>query len=158
MKAETKISLKDYVKIMFYMTYTRPLMIVLLSLMLIFFISFIALPGDNDTFPMFTLFVVIILLPVLTYFSAKKNYSNNLRIQEKICYDFTEDKIIIQGESFYSEMDWNKIYKVVELKNWILLYQSGQSANLILKSSFGNDLEAFKALVKSKGVKAKLKK
>lgn len=55
-------------------------------------------------------------------------------------------------------MDWTKIYKILELKNWILIYQNRQIANLIPKEYFGDNLHEFKELVKRKGIKAKLKK
>ncbi len=40
----------------------------------------------------------------------------------------------MEGESFNAKLSWNKIYKVKETKNWILIFQSRQVANLILKS------------------------
>lgn len=47
--------------------------------------------------------------------------------------DLTEDEIKIRGESFYMEILWSKIYKIVEKKNWFLIYQNNLSAILIPK-------------------------
>jgi hypothetical protein len=63
----------------------------------------------------------------------------------------------ITGETFSSEMDWSKIYKVLELKNWILIYQSKLIANAIPKESFDDNLESFKEIVRNKNIKVKFK-
>jgi hypothetical protein len=102
-------------------------------------------------------FFTIALLPFSIYRAGKKNFSSHGRLQEKITYEFTDEKIRQTGETFNSDMDWTKIYKVQELKEWILIYQNTQIANLIPKESFGDNLQEFRELVKRKGIKAKLR-
>ncbi len=43
------------------------------------------------------------------------------------------EEIKIRGESFYMEILWSKIYKIVEKKKWFLIYQNNLSAILIPK-------------------------
>ena len=70
---------------------------------------------------------------MLTYFGAKKNYKTNQRITENIEYQFGEDNLIVKGESFNSQLTWNKIYKVTQTKNLVLIWQNRQVANAIPK-------------------------
>lgn len=77
---------------------------------------------------------------------------------EQIRYEFTDEKILLTGESFASEMEWQKIHKVLELRDWILIYQSKQVFNVIPKESFGKNLSDFKSLVRNCNVKSKFRK
>jgi hypothetical protein len=65
---------------------------------------------------------------------------------------------ICTGETFKSEMSWTKLYRVQELRNWILIYQSKTAANIIPKESFGEILSEFKRLVVESNVKSNFNK
>jgi hypothetical protein len=54
-------------------------------------------------------------------------------LRETLDMDLAEDEIRIRGESFYMEILWPKIYKIVEKKKWFLIYQNNLSAILIPK-------------------------
>lgn len=161
---ETKLDFKRYLKLMYTLAYRRPIMIYLtiiglaMFLLSIFHFSGIIVPFDSP--PYFQIlfgFWIIALLPVSVYWSGKKNFSSNGRLQEKIIYEFTDEKIKITGETFSSEMDWAKTHKIIELKNWIIIHQNRQTANILPKESFGEKISDFRLLVKSKNIKAKLK-
>jgi hypothetical protein len=95
---------------------------------------------ENVTFPwslMVFAAVFIIAVPLLVYYSAVKTYNTHSMLQEVIIYEMNEDQIRSTGESFSSEMDWSKLYKVEELKHWFLFYQNKQVANLIPKQAIG---------------------
>ena len=150
---------------MFALTYRKPTMIFLAIVGLIMFIgSILYFLGFNvpfDSPPYFQIifgFCLIAILPYSIYSTSKKNFSTHSRLQEKIIYVFTDEKIKQIGESFNSEMDWSKIYKIIELKGWILIYQNRQTANLIPKEFFGDNISEFRELVKKKGIKAKMRK
>jgi hypothetical protein len=102
-------------------------------------------------------FFIVGILPFSIYRSAKKNYPLLGRLQEKIIFEFTEEKIIETGETFNQEMDWSEIYKVLELNAWILVYQNTGSAIILPKTSFGKNLNEFKDLIRSKDIIAMLK-
>lgn len=162
MKIETQLDSKSYSKLMYQLTYRKPLNKVFSVLGIILFACsiylFIYTDAEFNTliFPFFFGFYSL-TLPILIYRNAKKNFNSHLRLQEKITYEFTDEKIIVTGDSFQSEQDWSKMYKVLEITGWILLYQNKQIANLIPTASFGNELETFRALVKSKNIKSKLR-
>lgn len=162
---ESKIDSANYMKLMFTLIYRKPATFFLLLLGLIAII--ISVPfflGFNVQFekpPYLELFFGIFILfvfPIIIYLSTKRNYKTNLRFQERITYEFTEDKIKMSGESFNSEMDWLKIYKIQELKNWVLIYQNRAAANIIPKESFDDKIDDFREMVKKKNIKYKLKK
>jgi len=164
MTIETKFDFKSYLRLMYNLTYRKPLMMYLtVSGLMMFIISFLYFLGSNSLFvePPYFSFVfglfIIAFLPFSIYRSAKRNFSSHGRLQEKIIYEFTDEKIRIIGETFNSEMDWEKTYKVLELKNWILIYQNRQIANILPKDSFGENLLGFKDLVKRKNIRSKLK-
>ncbi len=72
----------------------------------------------------------------------------SLLIGETIEYQFDNEEIIVTGQSFSSRFSWNKIYKVTETKDWVLIWQNRQMANVIPKRSFeGDDLKSFKEIV-----------
>ncbi len=48
--------------------------------------------------------------------------------------EITSHEIKIKGDSFYLEIKWHKIYKIVEKPRWFLLYQNSLSAILIPKN------------------------
>ena len=157
MKIETKLSFKEYLRLMFLLTYKKPFMVFLSGIGVIMFIGslfyFLGIKVPVDKPPYFQLifgFSIIALLPFSIYRSAKKNFSSSGRLQEKITYEFLEDAIRITGESFNSELTWEKIYKITELRNWILIYQNRLVANIIPKKSFGNSLGEFKEEVKKR--------
>lgn len=98
-------------------------------------------------------------IPGLSYYGARRNFNTSPRLTESITYEFTMETLKITGESFSSEMNWDKVYKVKELKDWILIYQNRMVANLIPKESFDNNLSEFKSIVeKHSSIKNKLKK
>jgi hypothetical protein len=165
MTIETKLDFKRYLKLMYTLTYLKPMMIFLTIVGLIMFIGslfyFVGFNIPFDTPPFFQIvfgFFIIALLPFSIYRGAKKNFSSHGRLQEKIIYEFTDEKIKVIGETFNSEMDWLKTHKIVELTDWILIYQNRQIANILPKESFGDDLNEFKNMVKSKNIKTKFKK
>lgn len=161
----TKIVFKDYIKLMFLLTYRKPAMVLftIIGLVMIVFSLGYFLDLNNmyesaPYVPGFLGFVFVFFLPLSIYLGAKRNFSSNGRLNERIKYEFNEDRILITGESFTSQLNWEKTYKVAELNHWILIYQNRQVANVIPKESFKDQLTEFRALIKSKNIKQKLKK
>ena len=165
MTIETKLDFKMYLNLMYTLTYRKPTIIILsiIGLTMVFssalyFLGF-KIPFDEPPYSHLLFgFFFIAYMPFSIYRTGKKNFSSYSRLQEKIIYEFTDEKIKLIGETFNSEMDWTKIHKILELKDWVLIYQNSQFFNLIPKESFSDKLDEFKDLVKMKGVKAKLKK
>ena len=162
MIVETQLTLDSYIRLIFTLTYRKGFIVFitamgLLSLISVFFpFGAAGLPGNEPFYPQLLpgLFILVVI-PLVTYIGAKKNYYSNARLSERITYEFTEEKIIIRGESFTTEQDWAKLYQVKEIRNWVLLYQSRQIANLISKAAFGDRMVEFRELARRKNNKAK---
>lgn len=161
---ETKVELKDYIKLMYILTYRRRGMIIanimgllLFSFTIMYFVGIIE-SAEFPWMPVAFSVLIVVLLPLSVYFSAKKNYKTHSRLQEKVIYEINDDTINITGESFSSEMTWNKTYKVVELNDWFLFYQNKLVANIIPKQSIGNDRYELREIVKNQKIKNKLKR
>ncbi|MBS2213597.1 YcxB family protein [Carboxylicivirga mesophila] len=165
MKIETKIELKDYIKLMFILTYRKG-SIIFSSIMGVFLavITVATLTGDmvgSDGFPVMPLvlsMVILIVIPASVYYSATKNYNTHSRLQETITYEIDHQLIRSIGESFNSEMDWSKMHKVLELNSWFLLYQNKMVANLIPKQAMGEQRHELREIIKKQNIKYKLKK
>jgi hypothetical protein len=162
MKIETKLDFKSYVKLMYTLTYRREV-IILFSILGLCFFLFLGLVilgsikvSNVSLFPLFFLFVVLFGIPILVYYSAKKNFQTHARLQEKITYEITDDFIKITGESFKSHMTWNKTYKVLEIKDWFLFYENKLIANIIPKEFIGKQIPELRDIVKRQQVNSRL--
>lgn len=160
---KTKIELKDYVKLMYILTYRKWTMVLILSMALFsfifsaFYILGIVESSEFPVFPFVFSSIVLFLLPVSVYYSSRKNYKTNTRLQEEVTYNISEEEIKVRGDSFSSEMTWEKTYKVLELKDWFLIYQNKMAANIIPKVSIGENIKDLRNIVKTRNIKCKLK-
>ncbi|RYU91944.1 YcxB family protein [Mucilaginibacter terrigena] len=166
MTIKTIITFKEYLKLMYYLTYRKGWTIYVSIIGLVMFITgILSLLNISDlqadpTFALFFGAFAVIFLPISIYFSAKKNFSSNKRLQEEIEFEFAGDKMTVKGSSFSSELGLNEVFKIEEIKQWFLIYQSKQTANFISKANLSeqqiNELRGiFKGLT---GVKIKLKR
>lgn len=164
MKIDTNIKLKDYIKLMYILTYRRIGMkfasilgIFLFTFCIMYFIGIIE-SAEFPWLPIAYSAIIIIVMPLSIYYSAKSNYKTNARLQEKIAYEISDELIRITGESFNSEMTWEKTYKVLELKNWFLFYQNKLVANIIPKECVGNQTQELREIINRQNINSKLKK
>lgn len=156
----TKLSINDFIKVNYHMLYRKwaikgmtgfGLFFILLSL-------FTLMSGDFSWFLLIFGLFLTVGLPVQVYFAAKRNYKTDGRVSETIEYLFDNEEVKIAGESFNSRLTWDKIYNVTENKDWILIWQNQQIANVVPKRDFKEDeLKLFKEIVKRQiGLKNKL--
>lgn len=161
---ETEIDEKMYMKFMFTMSYRKlstiiPTIIGLIMILtsVLYFAGFNIIYNNPPHLQLVVGIFIVAILPFSIYRSAKKNYPLLGRLQEKIIYEFTDEKIIETGETFSLEMDWDEIWKVEELSDWMLVFQDTGSAIILPKASFGKNLNGFKDLIRSKNIEAILK-
>ena len=102
-----------------------------------------------------TLFLFFI--PISVYYSARKNYFTHSRLQENITYEITDEEITIKGDSFNTNMTWDKTHKVLELRSWLLIYENKMLANIIPKSSI-NNIEELRQIIRKQNIKQKIKR
>jgi len=145
MKINFKIDHEEFFKLMYALTYRRGWIIfitvvgILMLLLSIFhFLGFYQM-STTPVFQLFFGFYVLIFIPLSVYFSAKRIFNSNKRLQENMTYEFFDQKMKITGESFNSELDLTKSYKIQEIRNWFLIYQSRQVANFIPKGNLSSD-------------------
>jgi len=165
-KIDCKLDFLRYVRLYYYMSYQNVITILLtfvgLVMLVLSTISFLGIDTHFNQPPTFLLMFGLILsyvIPAGIYGTARKRFKSNSRINELITYVFTNELIHIIGESFKTEMTWDKLYKIKELNNWILIYITKDSATPILKDSFNElQLKRFKDIVRDlKTVKVQLK-
>jgi hypothetical protein len=159
----TKLTLDDYIKVNYHLLYRKMVIKFMTAIGLFLLVLLIFLFNTFTQFPWFQLIFGLFLtigLPVQVYFAAKRNYRSNGRISETIIYEFDNEYIQLTGESFNSKLTWDKIYSVTENKDWILIWQNRQIANVVPKRDFKiGELQALRDIVKShSGVKNKLEK
>jgi hypothetical protein len=163
MKIVSKIAFNEYLKLMYLLTYRKRISIYATILGLGMFATIIFSPtrATNELsslmMPIIIGTIALVVLPTSVYFSAKKNYDSDAYLQETIHYEMTDERISIYGQSFNSELLWDKLYMVHELNNWLLIYHNKQVATIIPKNSISNILE-LREIIRNKGIKAKLKK
>lgn len=146
------------------MNYCRPVMlIILVCSILLLVLSIVQLVGIMPVTDMtyYQLFVGILYIgytPIRIARAIRKNYDSNLRLQEKLQFEFTHEKIVTRGESFTTEMSWDKLNKIVEINNCFLLFADRKQAHFVPKEDFSvAQLDEFRALVRNTGVRAKLR-
>ncbi|MGN6640848.1 MAG: YcxB family protein [Mucilaginibacter sp.] len=97
-----------------------------------------------------------IYLPVINYFRANWLFKGNYRLSENILYELSEEGVVSNGETFNGQYSWDKVYRVKVLKNWLLIYQSRTTANLIkVSESDIENIESLKKFLKSNNFRLK---
>lgn len=154
MVIKTRITFKEYVKLLYSLAYKKPMMIVIACVgaaMLVWICGYYLhlLPVPEPTFYQYaTLTIIGVIQPLVIYSTIWKNYHSSNFLKEPLEMEFTPTLIRSRGESFYTEYTWEKIFKVDELKSWFLIYQNNLSAIMVPKKSFSPEgLDAFKALL-----------
>lgn len=168
-RVESQISFKEYLEILYMLTYKNGMSIYINAIGIVMVVGsivmFVQQPETMKDYTvilrsLFGLFLAI-SIPISVYFSAKKNYLSNKRLGEKIIYEFYPDEMKATGESFITLRKWAQTYKIEELKNWFLIYESNQVANLIPKSEMSDqDISNLRSLflnINEPGIKVKLK-
>ncbi|MFL9835806.1 YcxB family protein [Chryseobacterium terrae] len=145
MKLKVKVTIRQYLKILFSLAYTKPVMIFLifLAFLLVFWIVFFHLELFNLPEPVIyqyiTLILIAVIQPTVIFITIIRNYYSSNHLRETLDMELADEEIKIRGESFYMEILWSKIYKVVEKKKWFLIYQNNLSAILIPKKELSTD-------------------
>jgi hypothetical protein len=97
-----------------------------------------------------TLVLITVVQPLVIFNLISRNYRSSNYLTEPLEVKILRDGIKMRGESFFTEINWDKIYKIVEYKNWFLIYQNTLSAIIIPKNVFDdNQLDQFTNILKS---------
>ena len=156
MKIETRITFKQYVKLLYSLIYRKPLMKLLIAVatLLILYILFYNLNLFNLPEPVIyqylTLFFIIVVQPIGIFITLRRNYNSSNYLIESLEMEMNDKEIKITGDSFYMEVLWEKLYNIIEEKNWFLFYQNNLSAIMIPKKDLNsNDIIALKNILRN---------
>jgi len=154
MKIKTKISFKEYQKLLFYLAYKRTILRVILGVALALIIwilgyNFHFLPVPKpQIYQYITLVLILVAQPMVIYLTIRRSYKSSNNLREKLEIEFMHSQIKINGESFYTEIEWKNIFKIDEEANWILFYVNSLSAIIVPKKAFhGTQLEELKKII-----------
>jgi hypothetical protein len=151
----TKLTFEEFRKANFYFLYRKwaaKFSLVMGTFILIGTLVFYFMnPSFYTQFPVIPVLLGLMMAvfpPYSIFRTAKKNYNSNGRISETISYEFDDDVIQISGESFHSKLTWDKIYELTVTRSWVLVWQSGQVANVIpTKDITPNQIQQLKKIV-----------
>jgi hypothetical protein len=157
MVIKTKLTQADFIKTNFALLYKKPRTWVNIAITIGLAIYYATIAGEDSLYVYviaIPFFILVVLPPLATWFISKKNYTSNQRITETIEYQFDKDNLVVKGESFQSQLSWDKIYKVTQTKLCILIWQSRASANFIPKRDiWEGDIIELKEILENHKVK-----
>ena len=152
---DSSISGNDYTRLLFMLTYRKPMIIIIsffgllmFVLSVLYFFDLYTLTNRPPYLPFLTGIFIIIIFPTSIVLISKRNYKSEVFLHENVLYTFTNDKVFAKGDSFAISFGWDKIYKIRYLQNWILFYQDKTRLSFMIKNSFTPELDKeFKQLV-----------
>jgi len=165
---KTRTSLKDYRAFSFWHSYmrTNPILLFISSAvtlaMLPLLYYFYLLDGDMFSLGIFifcsaVLFIVLILFPIIIFFSTKSIYDSDKFLQEEQTITIDENQITIATRSSTFNVEWKELYKGVETKRHFFLYIAKVKAIVIPKEQINAQGAAFIREQLSKWNKTKAK-
>jgi type VI protein secretion system component VasK len=155
MTIEFQLKEKEYIVLMLKRAYPK---VLLLSAMLLCLLGWVIFPGFKTeslkylSHPAALTFFVLLLLvyPLfILVIKFKRNFRSNKMLKEQLKITFEKDFMEFQGESFTSRVQSSRLYKIAELKDYFLFYQSKNVFNIIPKRAIGNNIAEFKRIIKT---------
>jgi len=157
--AKTHITFKDFLNFNIKNSLPR---IIIFSLIILMFLVLNLYNTENDTQNILQsasiwFAAVFVFIIIRSYFRLKNAFYSNKKIQEEITYTFTHENIQTKGETFEGDFAWNTVYKIKETKDWLLIYQSKTTMNMVPKKYFSDSqISELRNMIKKSNVKAKL--
>lgn len=153
----SRLTTKEYVKIMFIGLYKKPGYILATIFGLYFIITVIldyfGIVNLYTETPYLEIFYGIFLLlsPTLIVLISVRQFLSNPSFANDITYSFSEDGMTVQGLTFKGEFVWSHIIKQKEISNFLILYHTKKAGNFIDKTKLTLDqLQFIKTKVGSK--------
>ena len=141
----SRLTRKEYTKIMFAGIYKKPAFIIATLLGLYFIVTVIVdyfkvVSFYADT-PYFEIICGLFLLlsPTLIVLISVRQFISNPSFQNDIKYTFSENGLTVQGLTFKGEFVWTHIIKQKEIGNFLILYHTKRAGNFIDKSKLTTD-------------------
>ncbi len=131
-----KLSRKVFTQTLFYMNYSRPVMLLLqiLGLGLIGYWLYNKIQNSGNI-PSIANFIFglyfLLFVPLIIFLRALRMSRATSRIMENVQMELDKDVFKINGESYKHEYTWNKIVKVKQTSFAYLIYVSKLQAHII---------------------------
>lgn len=142
-KIESVITRKEYIRLLFLITYRKPPVIIIsmLGLMMVllpvlYFLNLYTAIDSPPYMPLISGLLITAVFPLSIYWMARRNFRTDELLGQRIRYTFMADKIILKGSTFEANIGWDKIHKVKKLKEWILLYRDKARVEFMIRNSF----------------------
>lgn len=154
MTITTNLTFEEYLKVMYAVAYKNWRVRFFTFIGLLILTSTIAVLFNKETkdFPYSSLIMGLGLAfstPISLYFQLKKNYQANAALQQGVTYTFTKEGVELKGESFNSQLKWVNISKVVEQKEYFLLYPPSSTVMIVAKKELSDlEIKNFKQLLR----------
>lgn len=156
------LSQEEFIRYSLYRYFKRPLILLLYALIFILLLFLLLNGGLADvSSTLLPLLIVMALLPLFLYLSARSVYKSSYAIQSTVHYEFSDSEIRATAEKFTYTQSWDLVYKVEESKSWFMIFTNRINAIYLKKESFEDiaDLEVLKSLIRGKShIKQKLRK
>lgn len=159
MTVKTHITFKEFLNFNIKSSLPR---IIIFSFIILIFLVLNLYNTENDTQNILQsasvwFAAVFVFIIIRSYFRLKNAFFSNKKIQEEIIYTFTDEKVQTKGETFEGDFAWNTVYKIKETKDWLLIYQSKITMNMVPKKYFSDSqISELRNIIKKSNVKAKL--
>ncbi|MHB8127415.1 MAG: YcxB family protein [Mobilitalea sp.] len=112
----------------------------------------------------FALFFILVLYrvasPYITKIIAKKQFESDKLVQKETEYTFSSDGIKAESDVKIVNLRWPELSKIVETKQYFVLYERAQAANIIPKRCFASEEEllAFTKIIQDNLTETKYEK
>lgn len=104
------------------------------------------------------IFILLPIIIVFTVFKQTKARLSYVKLKENIFIKFNNEYREDVGESFNMKYFWKDIFKIVEKKDWFLIYIDKKCAKIIRKADLkDNQYNEVKELFSSLNIKKSLK-
>ena len=105
---------------------------------------------EPEIFQFIALFLISVFQPLGIYLTIRRGYHSSNHLGENLELTTDATKLMIRGQSFYTELLWNKLFKIEEERDYILIYQNTLTAVIIDKSDLDEQqLQEFKTILRS---------
>ena len=141
----SRLTTKEYAKIMFVGLYKKPGFILATLLGLYFIVTvildFTKIVSFYNAPPYFEIIcgLFLFLSPTLIVIISVRQFKSNPSFQNDIKYTFNENGMTVQGLTFKGEFVWAHIIKQKEIGSFLILYHSKKAGNFIDKSKLTLD-------------------
>ncbi len=152
----TLLTKKEYIQFFYRETYRKPAIIVFTLLALYIIVADILDFGNilesSDYFSWmgFVVAPMILVLPTIQAFVARKNMFARPCFQHPLCYTFSDDAVNIKGEGVETTFTWQHVFKIKESGGLLLLMVGKKIGHIVKKDGLTQEQIDF---IKSKVVK-----